>query len=429
MQNTYDVLVVGAGPSGLAFARVAKESRPHLKLAVLEKYRFPRDKICGDGLTFLTKPLLESIFPDVDLHPHASANAVLSLRVPFGRGWYQFRHEVDVIPRKILDATLAQAVRADGIPIFENRTVVDVIRSAKGRVTGVKVKDERGETHEVFASLVVGADGSSGSVRRKTGPVQDDRMIFAIRQYYRGVACSADGLVFDLKVQGGYGYFWVFPFSRAGEGWANIGFGAFSPSLVDLKRNFDAYKKRPEIAKYLTGAKSVGKPEAFPLHLAKLKGFRLSPSRLSYGDGFVLVGDAAGLIHPYSGEGIAFALASGALAARTYFPARDPNATGRAGADQVDAQLAGLGPIYERELRSLLKPTHQVPLAYALLHVPEKLPTALVKPYLDWSVGTMRFLRKISPRLLGKDVVSAELERLRSEQIGEITSRHLGNRG
>lgn len=393
----YDVIVAGAGPAGTAFARTALKRDPALKIAIIEKYKFPRDKICGDGLTFLTMPLLRTIFPEVDLSPHASPAEKISVRAPFGRRWYQFDQRVDVIPRRVLDHELVRAVRADGIEIAEETQVTDVLRDATGRVSGVKVRAADGTTREINAQLVVGADGSSGIVRRKTGSVRDDDGIFAIRQYCRNVPLARDGLVFDIHVEDDFGYFWFFPFTKDGERWGNIGYGGSTRSVADLKKRYEAYLERPEIAPYVKGSEFVGKPEAFPINLARLKGHRLAPARSSQGPGYVLVGDAAGIVHPYSGEGISFALESGRLAAEAYIVT---------GARAFDAA----GPRYERALRERLKPTHQVLPAYMLLKVPALLPKRWVRPYLDGTIGAIRTLRKLHPQFLNRDLLAKGLQ-------------------
>lgn len=396
--TSYDVIVAGAGPSGVAFARTARRLKPDLKIAVVEKYRFPRDKICGDGLTFLTMPLLQQIFPDVDLSAHSSASDKISVRAPFGSRWYQFDQKVDVIPRRVLDQELAKTLHTDGIELVEEAQVTDLLRHQSGTVQGIKVRGAGGTTHEIGSKLLVGADGSSGIVRRKTGSVRDDHAIFAIRQYCRGVPPTRDGLVFDLHVADDFGYFWFFPFEKNGERWGNVGYGAFSRSLSDLKKRYEAYLAQPEIAPYLAGAELIGKPEAFPINLARLKAHRLAPPRRAFGDGYVLIGDAAGIVHPYTGEGISFALESGRMAAESFFGA--------------DAQTGDAGARYDRALQRRLQPTHQVLPAYLLLRFPTVLPKAWVKPYLNGTIGTIRTLRKFDPRFLNRDLFSKKLDRL-----------------
>jgi geranylgeranyl reductase family protein len=391
--TSYDVVIAGAGPAGVAFARTARRLNPALRVAVVEKYKFPRDKICGDGLTFLARPLLAEIFPDVDLSAHLATGAAdkVSVRAPFGRKWYQFPQTVAVVPRRVLDEKLAATLPGDGVELLEETQVVDLVRDDAGRVTGVKVRGKDGATRALAAGLVVGADGSAGTVRRKTGSMQGDHTINAIRQYVRGVPAQDDGLLFDIHVDDDFGYFWCFPFEKDGERWANIGYGSFSTPTSLLRRRYEGYLARPDIARCLQGGTFVGKPEAFPINLARLKGHRLQPPRASHGEGFVLIGDAAAIVHPYTGEGISFALESGRAAAESYFGAEG---------------AAAAGARYEARLRKTLKPTHQVLAAYLLLRFPTKLPKRLIQPYFDGVIGTIRALRRFDPKLLKRELLS-----------------------
>src|SRR6185369_2489128 len=123
--------------------------------------------------------------------------------------------------------------------------------------------------------------------------------------------------LFDLEHRG---YFWIFPFLRDGERWANVGYGNATDSRL-LKERFREYCRSPEAARHLAAARFEGRPVGFPLNLARLT-WAGRPRRAFWGPGYFLLGDAAALIHPLSGEGISFAIESGRLAAEVLLDSR-----------------------------------------------------------------------------------------------------------
>ena len=325
----------------------------------------PRDKICGDGMTFLTLPKVREIFPEVELPTPASQNPVVTAHVPFGRRTYQVRTDIDVIPRLEFDHLLWRAAARAGAVQIEEAVVDDVLR-AGDRVVGV-IATIGGERVEIKGRLIVGADGSSGVIRRKTGDVSKDHVIMAVRQYVRGIPAPKSGLEFFFEPDGN-GYFWMFPFRRGNEWWANIGYGADVKLPPKLLRRFRDWLDEPRIKNLLGSGELLGKLVAYPLHLMKMRGPYMAPARNMYGSGYVLVGDAAGLIHPYSGEGISFALESGAQAALCY-----------SGDWESTESLCGVG--YQKELLRHMGPTHESWLAYLALKVPQSLPRWVVPTY------------------------------------------------
>ena len=360
-----DVVVVGGGPAGAAFAATLRALAPELDLLVLDRATFPRDKVCGDALTYRSLPLLREIFPALDLElPSPAFTRRQTLVYPNGAVVRRAGQELDVVPRAVLDAALWRALGAAGVEALDGAEVHELVRDGS-RVAGVRVR-RGGRSETVRASLVVGADGSGSVVRRRTGPVSGDRTICAVRQYVADLPAGLDGLhfLFDLELNG---YFWVFPFVRDGSRWANVGYGNSTSPRTVLPR-FEELLATPRVRDWLGGGRRVGRPCGFPLNLAAA-GFprRFDPARELSGEGYLLLGDAAALIHPLSGEGIAFALKSGEVAARVLADARIPPER--------------RGEAYRRELLRWALPLYGDVGSFLAIRVPVLLPGLLSRAY------------------------------------------------
>jgi geranylgeranyl reductase family protein len=370
----YDVIVVGGGPAGCAFARSMARLGPPARLLLVDRARFPRDKVCGDALTLQAIPAIRRVFPELSgLTPSPSATVRQILTYPAGHTFVRGGPTLDVIPRLELDNALWKATVAAGVETLEEAHVSGVVAD-DGRVRGVRLRHD-GSERVLSCRLLVGADGSRSVVRRATGPVQRDRVIYALRHYVRGVPASTNGLVFlfDLEC---WGYFWIFPFVRNGERWANVGYGnARDPRR--LKERFWQYCKSSEVRRYLGDASFAGRLVGFPLNLARFTGTGRLNRRL-WGPGYLLLGDAASLIHPLSGEGISFAIESGRIAAEVLGDDRIP----------TDAK----GPTYERRVLRRVRPVFLSVPAFCAIRVPMLLPTGLSRAYLATAARVHRRL-------------------------------------
>lgn len=365
----YDVVVVGGGPAGTAFARTAVSLGAPWRTLVIDKARFPRDKTCGDALTYRAIPLVREIFPELtSLLPSRSFTSRRTLFYPGGHVLRRGGQQLDVIPRLEFDAALWNTIAQTRVETLEATTVKDVLSDGR-RVTGVRVMTD-GNEQEIRCRWLLGADGSRSVVRRQTGSTGDDLVIHAVRQYVRGIEPSADGLLFFFDLDHN-GYFWIFPFDRDGERWANIGYGN-SFVKVSLTERFRHYCQRPEVTQYLGSGQLVGKIVGFPLNLAPVRWKRVRLARPLWGSGYFLLGDAGALIHPLSGEGIAFALQSGKLAAEILHDARIPEAQ--------------KGPVYEKRMLGYAAPLFTSLGAFCAIRVPVILPRWLSDLYIRGAV-------------------------------------------
>jgi geranylgeranyl reductase family protein len=320
-----DVVVVGAGPAGATTAYHL--ARAGLDVRLLEKTAFPREKVCGDGLT--PRAVKALVAMGIDTRAEAGWMHNKGLRI-IGGGmrlelpWPElasFPPYGLVRPRSDFDDLLArQAVKA-GAVLHERTTVLGpVLDDRTGRITGVTARTEEGAEVTYRAPLVVAADGNSSRLSLAMGVhKRDDRpMGVAVRTYYRSPRHDDDWLESWLELwdeKDGQrrllpGYGWVF---GVGDGTSNVGLGILNTSSAWGQVDYKALLRRwldqtPEE----WGFRDENRTQ--PVRGAALPmGFNRQPH---YTGGLLLVGDAGGMVNPFNGEGIAYAMESGELVAR-----------------------------------------------------------------------------------------------------------------
>ncbi len=311
----YDVIIVGAGPAGSAAAQLL--AKQHFNVLLLDRTSFPREKICGDGLTPGATELLNTlgVLQNLSEHQRYPIQAIRFatprmqiLDVPFTS-----RHKTGnflVIPRKILDQVLLQKAIESGAH-FEIGTVQNVIRQ-DDRVVGCEIR-AYGQLQKRYAKIVIGADGASSVVARVLNKHKVDarHRFLAIRSYVKGFETLPGLVEFYWTNELKPGYFWIFPLN---ENEANIGLGLpadlYLKSNFRLKERFRSYLDRPIFARRKLPDFQISEPQSWPIPLAGVKEFH------RVFNGAMLVGDAGYWVDPLSGEGIHNALQTGVFAAR-----------------------------------------------------------------------------------------------------------------
>ncbi|MEO6881425.1 MAG: geranylgeranyl reductase family protein [Mycobacteriaceae bacterium] len=294
-ESGVDVLVVGSGPAGCAAALAAR--RAGAQVLLVDRAEFPRDKVCGDGVAAQALDVLAVLGVDVDALVAGSA-PVRTLRLESPRGVVARRDTVRpgwVVPRAVLDARLHQAALDSGVHFRRQR--VRQVRPVPG---GMDVDGLR-------AAVVVAADGAESELRRAlVGAPRAGTVAVAMRGY---TPWHEDGeQLLRLVSQHFPAYAWVFPI---GDGRANVGYG-------------EVLTGAPPTRAHLLQRLGELLPGVTPTQLRAHK-LPLSTGRVASPDGRVLlVGDAAGLINPVTGEGIYYAVLSGALAGAAAVGGRDP---------------------------------------------------------------------------------------------------------
>lgn len=314
------VCIIGGGPGGCATAlQLAKHG---VSAVLLEKAVFPRDKVCGDALSGKVMRALERLDAGLAVAVKRDAHALPSwgvvfvapsgraLRVPFTRETGMGDAPGAILPRLDFDNLLFQHVKqAAGITVLEETAARTYTRLDTGWRIDLGIGNDA-----LHCELIIDASGANSAfARHVAGLLMDPRHHAAgVRAYYSGVK--------DLDPQGFIellflkdllpGYLWVFPLP---DGRANVGLGLRTDVVKKRRLDLKAELKRlldmhPQLRHRFADARMEGSIQGMGLPLAS-KRYPIS------GDGYLLVGDAAHLIDPFTGEGISHAMISGMHAA------------------------------------------------------------------------------------------------------------------
>ncbi|MGY3378624.1 geranylgeranyl reductase family protein [Arthrobacter sp. TE12231] len=351
-----NVLIVGAGPAGSTAAYYL--AKAGIDVTVLEKTSFPREKVCGDGLTPRAVREIQKLgLP----HPETEGwrrNKGLRL-IAGGRTIELPWPEVSDFPQYGLirtrlgfDEQLARHARSAGAVVLERHSVTEALRSEDGRVTGVRAAllddagRKTGETRDFTADVVLAADGNSTRTAVSLGiRKRDDRPLgVAVRTYFTSPRHEDDWMEGWLELPGrdgkllpGYG--WVF---GVGDGTSNVGLGILNSSKefgkLDYKQVLREWTAGMPADWGFTPENQVGEIRGAALPM----GFNRTPH---YSPGLLLLGDAGGMVSPFNGEGISYAMESARFAAEFIIDAAARSASagwgsGAAASRAADAHLA-----------------------------------------------------------------------------------------
>ena len=305
-----DLAVIGAGPAGAAAALGALTAEPAASVVLLDRDEFPRDKVCGDGIGPEGVDVLRHLGVEHVLDGHPALHDV-RLHAPDGTvaAGVAPRPGV-VVPRRVLDDRLrTAAIGAGAEPV--TRRVRDVAAHGDGVVVDGWLR----------ARTVVGADGANGVVRRAVGGARQPAAHTGIAMRGYGPAPDLDALVIAFVDDRWPAYAWAFP---VGDGTANVGYGPFD------RRSLDGGRRALEasIARHAEVLGVAPATDTLAAHHLPLSTHRPAPAH----GRVLLAGDAASLVHPFTGEGIYYALLSGVMAGRAAVRFRDDPGAAYAGA-------------------------------------------------------------------------------------------------
>lgn len=302
------VLVVGAGPSGSAAAFYLAQAG--IDVLMVDKERWPRDKVCGDGQMFHAWYIYEEMgileeAKEAGYMLYGMKTSGVSERIiNFDAG----KEYAMGTRRYVIDDIIRRAAVREGARFIEDFEVRDLIEK-RGKVVGVKAF-YNGEIVEAYADVVILANGSHSMEARKLGIFNEDpeTLWMGARGYYENVRGMDRLIEFHYPFPDMYpaGYMWVFP---EGDGIANVGVFTTAKALrnsgMRLEDYFTRWRDETKIGQERLGeARLIG----------DIKGWRLPSTWKTgkmYAKGCVLIGDAASSIEPFLGEGFFTALSSG----------------------------------------------------------------------------------------------------------------------
>jgi geranylgeranyl reductase family protein len=316
------IAIIGAGPSGSTCSFfLSRFQIPHVLIDAAE---FPRDKVCGDAISGKALHILRKMDPQAGSNLQGKAGFTDTwgisftapnekrLDIPFKKEKKEDDLPVGFVSKRLdFDHYLFQKTQSPLAQIRTNTSLVGIQKSSTGVLLELK-KDELRETLEV--DWVIGAEGERSLVAKFLAGYRKEPRHFSagIRQYWKGVTkCHSENYIElhflkDLLP----GYFWIFPMS---DGTCNVGLGMRSDRVsqgkVNLKKELDRIiQEHPQFKERFQHAEALEMPKGWGLPMG-------SKQQTIAGDGFLLLGDAAALIDPFTGEGIGNGMKSGWMAA------------------------------------------------------------------------------------------------------------------
>lgn len=337
-------IVVGAGPGGSSTAWHLAQLG--VDVLLLDRARFPRDKVCAEYLSPQASRLLASMGAMEQVEASGPAHLTgMRVRAPNGceihgsfvarHGFRAFRDRGIAVRRSVLDAILVQRAQAAGVRLVERARVTDVVRDASGRACGVSVRDDDGTTRELLAPLVIGADGLRSVVGRRLGLTRVSRIPrrVAFVAHFRNVPGVSE--VGEMHVErDGY------------VGIADVGHGLTNVALVVPARAAREAASDPDamLDQWLASHPHLASRFAVSERIERVRatGPFGSSTRRAWTHGAALVGDAADFFDPFTGEGVYSALRGGELLAPFAAEAAlsDPRASSLALAEYERARRA-----------------------------------------------------------------------------------------
>jgi len=313
MRRDYDCIVVGAGPGGSTAAY--ELARQGVRVGLFEKQSLPRTKPCGGCLSLK----IDRILPP-DFHPLIE-RTIYGVRFTF-EGLRPIHRRSDdpvayMVMRDRFDAFLAGRAEAAGAILHEGETV----RAVRELEDGVVVETTRGVYRTPF---LVGADGATGIVARDLGLKPGKRLAVALEGEVTVAPAMLDALGDEVWIEFGsvpYGYGWVFP----KRDHLSVGVGGLKDHMGHPRDYYDAYMEDEGLLEAIEREERRG-------FIIPVFDDGRTPRRTAHA---LLVGDAAGLVDPFLGEGIYYAIRSGQLAAEAIAGTR----AGLSGLDTYDAFL------------------------------------------------------------------------------------------
>lgn len=314
--KAWDMAIIGAGPAGSVCACSALAEPGKMRVALVDRERFPRDKPCGDAIRHDAVRALR----ELDLGGIFSKRSpIRRIEATFPPGFEYLQkffetneytgpdgHAYYIVERMAFDHFLFKAAVRRGAQDYTGYRLTNAQFDQLGNLWTLTLKNQCGATTGIRCRTLVGADGAGSRVRRLAGLERNRNRhtSLALRAYARAEGLAEQTMRFDYLESLIPGYAWTFPLA---EGMVNIGIYIHKLDFKRAKRRLESYLD--EYLGYLRGKgiviENLDGIKAHPLPLAS------QPPPLVPGQQVALIGDAASMIDPFTGEGIHFGIWAG----------------------------------------------------------------------------------------------------------------------
>lgn len=318
-----NVTIIGSGPAGAMASLFLSKNKIHH--TILDKAVFPRDKVCGDGLSGKVVSVLKKLDPSIISEMNKANKRFLGswgvmfvapngkkLDIPFKKDLSQEHHPAGFVVKRLeFDFFLANKIDSPYAQYLPGCEVTRLTRTPSGILINYLKNKTQDNLH---AKIIIGADGERSIVEKTffNFPIRHDHFYAGVRSYYQGVKDLHQQNFIELHFIKELlpGYFWIFPLPN---GMANVGLCVLSSKVKKEKLNLREIFERlivnePSLQNRFRSATKESKLMGWGLPLGSVK-------RPFSCDHVMLTGDAASLIDPFTGEGIGNAMLSGLLAA------------------------------------------------------------------------------------------------------------------